>query len=153
MLDPIAFAPAVLALLLTPGPTNTLLAASGATVGVRRSLRLVPCEIAGYGISIFVLILLVGPLVAGHAAFGAALRMAAAGYLAWSAVVLWRTAGERFADAPRPISPRRVFTTTLLNPKALVFAFAIFPALPSPRSCPSSPCSPVSSPAPAASGS
>ena len=40
MTDPFAFALAVLALLGTPGPTNTLLATAGAAAGWRRSLRL-----------------------------------------------------------------------------------------------------------------
>lgn len=136
MHDLLTFALAVLALLATPGPTNTLLAASGATAGLRWSLRLVPYEIAGYVLSIAVLTIVVGPLVAGHPAFSAALRLAAAAYLSWSAVVLWRSAADSFAHAPRPVTPLRVFVTTLLNPKALVFAFAVFPALPLPEIAP-----------------
>ncbi|MFY8031875.1 MAG: hypothetical protein ACOVO5_08585 [Devosia sp.] len=38
MTDPLLFLAAVLTLLGTPGPTNTLLATAGATAGVRRSL-------------------------------------------------------------------------------------------------------------------
>ncbi len=45
--------PAVL--LAIPGPTNALLAASGAFVGVRKSRRLVIAAIAGYLLAIFVL--------------------------------------------------------------------------------------------------
>lgn len=122
---PAAFALAVAALLVTPGPTNTLLAASGAAVGLRRSLALVPAELAGYLAAIGLLTALVGPAVAASPALGITLRLSAGAYLAWSALRLW--GAGRAAAAPAPATPARVFTTTLLNPKALVLAFAIFP--------------------------
>jgi len=52
MTDPILFAFAVIAILATPGPTNALLATAGAANGLRRSLPLVPAELAGYVIAI-----------------------------------------------------------------------------------------------------
>jgi hypothetical protein len=61
MEDPVLFALAVLAVLGTPGPTNTLLATAGATAGLRRSLALIPAEAAGYTISILTLGLALGP--------------------------------------------------------------------------------------------
>ncbi len=39
---------ALLVLLLTPGPTNTLMALAGAERGWTRALRLIPAELAGY---------------------------------------------------------------------------------------------------------
>lgn len=44
----VTFVAVVVALLATPGPTNTLLAASGAAVGLTRSPRLLLAECAGY---------------------------------------------------------------------------------------------------------
>jgi threonine/homoserine/homoserine lactone efflux protein len=130
MTDPLAFSVAVLALLATPGPTNTLLAAAGAIAGWRASLRLMPAELAGYLLSIGLLVVLVGPSVAARPDVAAGLRMAAAVWLVASAVRLWRDAGSGFAGTPVPVDARRVFITTALNPKSLVFAFVIFPAAP-----------------------
>ncbi|KAA2235001.1 lysine transporter LysE [Salinarimonas soli] len=127
---PLALIFAVLALLATPGPTNTLLAASGALVGARRSLVLVPAEIAGYLTGIGALLLVVGPALAGLPPLGAALKLAAGAYLARSSFVLWRGGGAGPASARVAVaSPQRVLVTTLLNPKALVFAFGIFPTV------------------------
>ena len=44
----------IIVVLITPGPTNTLLAAAGLRQGVRRSLPLIAAELAGYLLSISV---------------------------------------------------------------------------------------------------
>jgi len=127
MTDPLAFLLAVFALLAVPGPTNTLLAASGASVGFRRSVAIIPAEIGGYAIAIALLMAVFGPLATAHPVLTILSRLAASFYLAWSAVSLWRHAAASGDGVRGPITFRRVFVTTLLNPKALVFAFVIFP--------------------------
>jgi threonine/homoserine/homoserine lactone efflux protein len=120
------FVLAVLALLTTPGPTNTLMAASGAQRGVGHSLPLLAGELGGYFIAITVWIELVGAAAAGQPLVPVIAKFVAAAFLVWSAWKLWRDAGH--ADlAQRGITLGRVFTTTIVNPKGLVFAFAIFP--------------------------
>lgn len=42
----------VVTILLTPGPTNTLLASAGIQAGVKQSLKLIPAEVMGYLIAI-----------------------------------------------------------------------------------------------------
>jgi threonine/homoserine/homoserine lactone efflux protein len=126
MSDLLPFIVAVLALLATPGPTNTLMAASGAQRGVMRSLPLLAGELGGYVIAITLWVELVGVAAAGLPLVPVLARFIAAAFLLWSAWKLWANAGH--ADlAQRGITLGRVFLTTLLNPKALVFAFAIFP--------------------------
>lgn len=126
MSDLLPFILAVLALLATPGPTNTLMAAAGAQRGVARSLPLLAGELGGYFIAISVWIELVGAAAADQPMVPVVAKFVAAAFLLWSAWKLWNNAGR--ADlAQRGITLGRVFVTTLVNPKALVFAFAIFP--------------------------
>jgi threonine/homoserine/homoserine lactone efflux protein len=125
MIDPTIFILAVLSLLATPGPTNTLLATAGATVGVRRSLVMLLGELGGYLISIAVLRIVLGPVIAALPVVGIALKIAVALYLGWIAYQLWTRSASLTEDGA--VSLRAVFVTTLLNPKALIFAFTIIP--------------------------
>lgn len=115
---------AALGLLLTPGPTNTLLALAGSERGWRGALPLIPYELAGY-------LLVALPLaLAGQAVLQAVplLRpLVTAGAAAWVlylALKLWRVPA---ADAPAMVAGRQVFVTTLLNPKALIFGLVLLP--------------------------
>lgn len=128
MTDPIAFALACLALLATPGPTNTLLATSGAAAGFRRSVPLMGAELAGYAISIGALALIVGPLLQGSPVIAIVLKLACGAYLVWSAWQLWREGSDQLVSG-EPVKFRRVFVTTLLNPKGVVFALVLIPYL------------------------
>ncbi len=126
-MDPLAFALAVLTVLATPGPTNTVLAASGASVGFVRSLKLVPAELSGYLLSITTLISLFAPVAAQYPFAALGLKGLASLWLAIYAFKLWRQAGAEIDIAAASISARQVFVTTLLNPKGLIFALGIFP--------------------------
>ena len=129
MIGAFEFVVASLALLATPGPTNTLLAAAAASAGVRRALVLLPAELAGYATSVAALTWIVGPSLATQPLFARLARVLAAVVLAIVAARLWRGAGRGAID-DAPIRPAQVFFTTLVNPKALVFAFAILPQFP-----------------------
>jgi threonine/homoserine/homoserine lactone efflux protein len=121
-----AFILAVLALLATPGPTNTLMAAAGAQRGVVRSLPLLAGELGGYAIAITAWIELVGAVAAAQPLVPVIAKLVAVAFLVWSAWKLWANAGHADLNQ-RGITTGRVLATTLVNPKALVFAFAIFP--------------------------
>ncbi|MBP0592753.1 LysE family translocator [Paraburkholderia sp. LEh10] len=119
----------IIVVLITPGPTNTLLAAAGMRHGARRSLPLIGAELAGYLVSISAW----GRFLA-HAAhtlpwLPSVLRIASGLYIAYLAVDMWRAA-VALPDSEQPANgPRALFVATLLNPKALLFAGTIFPPI------------------------
>jgi len=116
----------VLGVLAIPGPTNSLLFVSGVARGFRASLNLILAEVCAYIISISFLVLVLEPASRAHSTVSQLLRVLCSLYLAQMAVWLWRS-GQREVPASHPITFRRVFLTTLMNPKNLIFAFAIFP--------------------------
>lgn len=126
MTDPLLFCLSVAIILATPGPTNTLLATSGATIGWRASLPLVPAELAGYLIAILAIGILLHPILTAWPDIGTGLSIVVGLYLAWIAWKLWQSGGV-VHETGQVISPRRLFIATLLNPKALVFAHGIVP--------------------------
>ena len=62
------------------------------------------------------------PALRVHSTVSQLFRVLCSFYLAQMAVSLWRTGGRDVHDS-HPITARRVFLTTLMNPKNLVFAF------------------------------
>lgn len=125
--SPIAFCLAAITLLAVPGPTNTLLALSGATAGFRRSLPLLLGELAGYNVSIVAQRAAIGVLFAGSSKPETLLRVLVALYLVYLSIRLWRT---KTVDQQASFGAGRVFVTTLLNPKALIVALVLMPPEP-----------------------
>jgi threonine/homoserine/homoserine lactone efflux protein len=111
--------------LITPGPTNTVLAASGARLGMRRAANLPFAEAIGYivAISFFVLF---AELMRDNQTALAVVRLAAAAWLSYSAYRLWQIPFE--ADPAARDSPfRRVLLTTIVNPKAMLIGTILIP--------------------------
>lgn len=127
MTDPLLYMLAVLTLLGTPGPTNTLLATAGALAGVRKSLILLIAELSGYFVAIATIRIVLGPVFAAYPLIGVALKVAVAVYLGWIAAKLWLR-GARLSGPTSAVTLPNIFLTTLLNPKALIFALTIIPA-------------------------
>jgi threonine/homoserine/homoserine lactone efflux protein len=116
---------------ITPGPNNLLLMRSGASFGVRRSLR----HLFGVQAGFVALILLshIGAaalLLAMPSAFGV-LRWACAGYLMWLAWLILRDASPRAAGetapacASRPMRFVEGLAFQLINPKAWMMAVTV----------------------------
>lgn len=124
----LAFIAASAAILLTPGPTNTLLAAGGATLPLRRALLLPFAEALGYTLAVSAFFLMAQGLQGRPETF-VAIKLVAAAWLTYAAVKLWRTRFEAGAASPR-FAFGRVFLTTLVNPKALLVGVVFIPQQP-----------------------
>lgn len=122
-----AFITAVLALLLTPGPTNTLLAVGGASDGFRRSLPLILAEASGYLLTITPLVTFAGPYLAAHPLAASAIKLCSAIWVLLLAIRLWTTPTATAGTSPSLVTFRQVFITTVLNPKALIFGLVLVP--------------------------
>jgi len=121
----IEFLVAVFVLLVTPGPTNTLLLIGGSERGLTRALRLIPFEIAGYLTTVVPLALAGNALLDSLPGLRAAVALVAGLWVAWLAVKLWRLPATTSSSVT--VTGRTVFTTTLLNPKALIFGLVLLP--------------------------
>ncbi|MET3130961.1 threonine/homoserine/homoserine lactone efflux protein [Oxalobacteraceae bacterium GrIS 1.11] len=116
----------IAAVLLTPGPTNTLLFLAGAKRGFKASAGLVGSELLGYCLAIggwWSFLAVAASLAPGISGVARAL---AALYMAYLAVKMWREANRR--EQPPALSGPAMFLATLLNPKAFFFAAVVFPA-------------------------
>jgi len=122
------FVPAILALLFTPGPTNTLLTVGAAARGWRASLPLLLGELCGYLAIVIPLTTVVAPLFNEHPPLATGLRVLAACWVLFLAIRLWRVSAAKAPEGlTSAVTVRQVFLTTMLNPKAPIIALAIMP--------------------------
>ena len=115
------------ALLFAPGPTNALLALSGAEAGAWRTLRLLPLVFMAYAITVVPLSVLGDELLRQQHWVRAGVTLAAALWVAWMAFALWQRPRN---ETPGPTARRglRLFITTLLNPKAFIIGLVLVPS-------------------------
>jgi threonine/homoserine/homoserine lactone efflux protein len=122
------FIVAILALLLTPGPTNTLLTVGAAARGFRSSLPLLIGELAGYLVVVVPLATIAASLLEGRPALAITLRLVAALWVLFLAIRLWRvSSSETTPDSASTVTIGQVFLTTVLNPKAPIVGLVIMP--------------------------
>jgi threonine/homoserine/homoserine lactone efflux protein len=115
------------AILLTPGPTNTILAASGAAMGLREARRLPLAEALGYALAIGFFLSLAQVLADVPQALPL-MKAIAAVWLLLSARKLWSLPVVPELPA-RTGAFGRVLVTTLLNPKAMLVGTLSIPSL------------------------
>jgi threonine/homoserine/homoserine lactone efflux protein len=127
MEDSIAFAVSAIALLIVPGPTNSLITASGGTSGFLRTVCLLPAELCGYMIAIIGWGLGLAAVVRIFPGAIILAKLVAGAILVMSARRLW-VLGDH-SDERKHIGLPEVFLVTMSNPKALIFALSIVPHL------------------------
>lgn len=125
--DMLLMAMGVAVVLLTPGPTNTLLATAGLQYGFRHSMLLASVELAGYVISISIWGYLLFSTPHRLPWYLPAVQGACAIYLGWLAMRMWHASIDLGHFGQRLVTRRSFFFATLLNPKGLLFASTIFP--------------------------
>lgn len=121
-----AFAMAVLLLLLTPGPTNTLLAVSGAARGLKASLPLIGAELGGYLTTILPLVFLAAPLLRDQPVAALIIKLVSTLWVLLLAARLWVRPPS--ATEPGAVTVATVYCTTVMNPKALIIGLALMPS-------------------------
>ncbi len=127
MIESWIFLGLVITILLTPGPTNTLLAASGIQVGFKRSMILIPAEAAGYVCAITLWGSVLSILAQQWPIMPSLLKLGSVSYILWLATRLWRASNIKDVSLQQTINAKQMFVATFLNPKALLFALTIFP--------------------------
>lgn len=113
--------------LLTPGPTNTLLAAAGVGRGSRDAFPLIFFVLAGYLIAISGWGILLTSIGTYYPWLSPAVRVICSGYLLYVAVQIWMSTRKPTISGSPAIGSTTVFVTTMLNPKGFLFASTVFP--------------------------
>jgi len=107
----------------TPGPSNALLAAAGATVGVRRGLPSLLGQVTGMGAMLFAITLGLGGVLLAHPLAIQVLRWGGAAALCW---IAWRmaTAGRAGQATKAPAGFLGMAAFQWVNPKGWLVGIA-----------------------------
>jgi threonine/homoserine/homoserine lactone efflux protein len=107
----------------TPGPSNALLTAIGANVGVRKGLASLFGQVTGMGAMLFAIALGAGNVILAHPLALEVLKWAGAAMLCWMA---WRiaTAGAAEGAAAAPAGFVRMAAFQWVNPKSWLVSIA-----------------------------
>src|SRR6187399_2961607 len=107
---------------VTPGPSNVLLWASGATFGFRRTVPHVLGTAVGLGAMALAAAAGIAALLAAVPVLGVAMRIAGSAYLLFLAWQIARSGTLTAGEASRPLSIPEAAAFQVVNPKAWIFA-------------------------------
>ena len=115
-------------ILLTPGPTNTLLASSGISQGLRRSAPLLSFECLGYVCATSIWGLVLNTTMHDYPFVINIIKVVSGLYIGKLGLRIWYQARrDPLQELLVSVRPLELFIATLLNPKAVIFAMALFP--------------------------
>lgn len=117
---------ALIALLATPGPTNMVLLIAASERGFLKACHLLAVVLSAYLATIIPLSFGGGHVLAYLPGLKPLVAVLAGIWVARLAVKLWQRPAE--GQASPAVTNRAVFTTTLLNPKALIIGIVLMPA-------------------------
>jgi threonine/homoserine/homoserine lactone efflux protein len=103
---------------ITPGPSNVMLTATGAIVGVMRGLTCLAGVCAGMGLLIFGVAMGLGHLVLGHAVVLKALNWLGAAFLLWLSWKIATAAPGGAGEPQQPVGFAQAAAFQWINPKA-----------------------------------
>lgn len=115
-----------LVILLTPGPTNTVLATCGAAMGFRRGIVMPLAQAIGYMIAVSFFVLFAQNIRANPTVF-LLVKVIAAVWLMYTALRLWAAVFEVHSQTTAE-SFLRVLITTIVNPKAMLVGVILIPS-------------------------
>ena len=126
------FVVACVLLVLTPGPNLLYLVSRTLCQGRAAGLLSLAGTTTGFLVHVFAAALGLSAVFVAVPILYDVVRWAGAVYLAWLAIVTWRTGDERTASVVAPhAAPRQMLRqgllTAVLNPKVAVFQLALFP--------------------------
>lgn len=106
----------------TPGPSNVMLTATGAQVGILRGLPCLLGQTMGMGLMLFVVLSGLGSVVLGHPAVLSALHWGGAVVLLWLAWRIATASGLGATGSGRPLGYVDAALFQWVNPKAWLVA-------------------------------
>jgi len=105
----------------TPGPSNAMLTAVGARVGVRHGFASLLGQVTGMGAMLFAITMGLGSVLLAHPLALQVLKWGGAAMLGWMA---WRTAGEARGTASAPAGFLGMAAFQWINPKGWLIGVA-----------------------------
>ena len=109
----------------TPGPNTSMVAASSANFGMRRTVPHVMGITVGFPVMVLAVGLALGEVFAASAVLREGLRWGGAAVLLWLAWQIARSGGLGRRDSPRPFGFLEAAAFQWINPKAWVMAVAV----------------------------
>ncbi|HEX4270103.1 MAG TPA: LysE family translocator [Rhizomicrobium sp.] len=106
----------------TPGPNNMMLASSGATYGIRRTLPHLAGVTAGFPVMILLVGLGLASILLASPKLQLVMKIASCAYLLWLAAQIGRSRATGHATSVKPMSFLAAAAFQWINPKAWLYA-------------------------------